>query len=99
MGPCGGLPAPAGRAVTLRWPLGLAVASGVPVLIVLSLGPVAALAGPPSVVVWAVAALIGMAMAVPFAELVCLFPDQTGGIAVMSAHVLRSHSRLLAVVV
>jgi amino acid transporter len=85
--------------VTLGWPLGLAVASGVPVLILLSLGPVAALAGPPSVVVWAVAALIGMVMAVPFAELVCLFPDQTGGIAVMSAHALRSHSRLLAVVV
>lgn len=83
----------------LGWQLGIAVASGVPVLILLSLGPVAALAGPPSVVVWALAALIGMAMAVPFAELVCLFPDQTGGIAVMSAHALRSHSRLLAIVV
>jgi amino acid transporter len=85
--------------VTLGWQLGVAVASGVPILILLSLGPVAALAGPPSVVVWALAALVGMVMAVPFAELVYLFPDQTGGIAVVSAHALRPHSRLLAVLV
>ena len=48
----------------MSWQLGMAVASGVPMLILLSLGPVAALAGPPSVVVWALAALIGLAMAV-----------------------------------
>jgi len=83
----------------VSWQLGIAVASGAPVLVLLSLGPVAALAGPPSVVVWALAALVGLAMAVPFAELVGLFPGQTGGIAVVAAHAFRPHSRFLAVVV
>jgi amino acid transporter len=83
----------------VSWQLGLAAASGVLVLILLSLGPVAALAGPPSVVVWAAAALIGLAMALPFAELVGLFPGQAGGIAVVTAHAFRPYSRLLGVIV
>jgi amino acid transporter len=77
----------------------MAVASGMPVLILLSLGPVAALAGPPSVVVWALSAVVGLAMALPFAELVGLFPGQTGGIAVVAGRALRPHSRILGAVV
>ena len=77
----------------------MAVASGVPILILLSLGPVAVLAGPPSIVVWALAALIGLAMALPLAELVGLFPGQAGGVAVVAAQALRPHSRILGVVV
>jgi amino acid transporter len=77
----------------------MAAASGVLILILLSLGPVAALVGPPSVAVWAVAALVGLAMALPFAELVGLFPGQAGGIAVVAAEVFRPYSRLLGVVV
>jgi amino acid transporter len=77
----------------------MAVASGMPILILLSLGPVAVLAGPPSVVVWAVASLVGLAMALPFAELVGLFSGQTGGIAVVTAHALRPRSRSLGVLV
>jgi len=83
----------------VTWQLGMAVASGVLILILLSLGPVAALAGPPSVVVWTLAALVGLAMALPFAELVGLFPGQAGGIAVVTAHALRPRSRVLSVVV
>lgn len=83
----------------VSWQLGMAAASGVPILILLSLGPVAVLAGPPSVVVWALAALIGLAMALPFAELVGLFPGQAGGIAVVTAHALRPRSRFLGVIV
>jgi amino acid transporter len=91
---------PGGRvedgAVTTGWRLGLAIASGVPVLVVLSLGPVAALAGPPAVAVWPLAALVGLVMAVALAELVCLYPDQTGGIGVATAHALRPHSPFVA---
>lgn len=82
----------------VSWQLGMAVASGMPILILLSLGPVAALAGPPSVVVWALSSLIGLAMAAAFAELVCLFPGQTGGVAVATAQALRPHSRSLGVI-
>lgn len=84
--------------MTTRWRLGLAIASGVPVLVLLSLGPVAALVGPPSVVIWPAAALVGLVMALCLAEMVCLCPDQTGGIGVASAHVLRPHSPLLAAI-
>jgi amino acid transporter len=77
----------------------MAVASGVPILILLSLGPVAVLAGPPSVLVWPLAALLGLAMALPFAELVGLFPGQAGGIAVVTARAFRSRSPLLGTVV
>ena len=82
--------------MTTGWRLGLAIAAGVPVLVVLSLGPVAALAGPPAVAVWPLAALVGLVMAGALAELVCLYPDQTGGIGVAAAHALRPHSPLVA---
>ena len=83
----------------VSWQLGVAVASGMPILILLSLGPVAALAGPPSLIVWAAAALIGLGMALPFAELVGLFPGQAGGIAVVTACALRPQRRSLGVIV
>jgi amino acid transporter len=82
--------------VTTGWRLGLAIASGVPVLIVLSLGPVAALAGPPSVAIWPLAALVGLVMALSLTELVCRYPDQSGGIGVAAGHVLRPFSPSVA---
>lgn len=81
---------------SLTWPLGMAIAAGVPALALISAGPVAALAGPPSVLVWALAGLAGVLMAVTFGELVSLFPGHTGGIAVAAAQALRSRSRPLA---
>ena len=77
----------------IPWQLGLSVAAGVPMLVLVSLGPVAGLVGPVSFVVWALSALIGLLMALVFAELVGLFPEQTGGIAVLSALALRRHGR------
>jgi amino acid transporter len=83
-------------ATPLRLPLGLALASGVPAFVLMSAGPVAVVAGPPSVLVWALSAGIGMLMTVPFAQLAARFPDQSGGVAVLAASALRSRSRFLA---
>lgn len=75
--------------------VGVALAGGIPALVLVSLGPIAGLAGPVAVAVWALAALIGALMTVCFAELVGLRPRQSGGIAVAAACVLRPHNPLL----
>jgi amino acid transporter len=82
--------------VKIRLPLGLSIASGVPVLVLVSVGPVAALAGPASIVVWSGAAVIGLLMAFAFAELSGSMPGVSGGIAALSAAVLGRRSRPLA---
>jgi amino acid transporter len=82
--------------VKIRLPLGLSIASGVPVLILVSVGPVAALAGPASIVIWSGSAVIGLLMAFAFAELSGSLPGVSGGIAALSAEVLGRRSRPLA---
>ena len=84
--------------MTIGTGLGLAVAAGVPVLVLVSVGPVAGLAGTPSVLVWALSATIGFLMAVAFADLAWSFPYHTGGIGVLAGRVLAPRSRTLALV-
>lgn len=80
--------------ITIR--LGGAVAAGVPVLVLVSMGPVAALTGTVSVAVWLVSAAVGFLMALLFAELAGTYPRVNGGPATLAAHVLRGRSRFLA---
>lgn len=84
----------AGATVSSR--LGAAIAAGVPVLVLVSMGPVAALTGPPSVAVWALSAVVGFFMALLFAELAASYPNVNGGVAVLAATVFRPHSRTVA---
>ena len=81
---------------TIGGRFGIAIAAGVPVLVLVSMGPVAALVGNASIVVWLVSALIGLVMAVIFAELAGGYPRVNGGVAVLAAEVLQPHSRALA---
>ena len=76
--------------------LGAAIAAGVPVLVLVSMGPVAALAGTPSVAVWLVSAFVGLLMALMFAELAGAHPNVNGGVATLAAAVLRPRSQALA---
>lgn len=84
--------------MTINVRLGLAVASGVPALVLVSMGPVAALAGTPSVLVWGLSALMGFLMALAFAELAAASPHLTGGIGILAARTLRDRHPALAVV-
>ncbi|MDR0345423.1 MAG: APC family permease [Nocardiopsaceae bacterium] len=77
--------------------LGLAITSGVPVLILVSMGPVAGLAGNSSVLVWTVSAVLGFFMAIAFASLAASLPHITGGIGTLAGRALAPHSRALAV--
>lgn len=80
----------------VRLPLALSIAAGVPVLVLVSVGPVAALTGPASIAVWSGSAVIGLLMAFAFAELSASMPNVSGGIAALSAEVLGRRSRPLA---
>jgi amino acid transporter len=82
------------RLVTISTRLGAAFDSGVPVLVLVSMGPVAALVGPPSVLVWAVSASVGLLMALIFADLASGYPRLNGGVAVLAARVLRRQPAL-----
>ena len=76
--------------------LGVAIASGVPVLVLVSMGSVAGLVGTPSVLVWAASAALGVYMVFVFGELAGAFPARTGGIGVLAGAVLAPRSRPLA---
>jgi amino acid transporter len=78
--------------------LGLAIASGVPVLVLVSMGPVAGLAGAASVLIWAVSAVLGFFMAIAFADLAASRPHVTGGIGTLAGSVLGQHSRSLGMI-
>ena len=80
----------------IGWPLGVAVASGAPAMVLVAAVPIAQLAGPPSVLVWGIAAVLGFVMAVVFAELASAFPDQGGGVAVLAAQMFGRKRRFLA---
>jgi amino acid transporter len=75
---------------------GCAIAMGVPALVLVSVGPVAAFAGPPSILAWAITGAIGLVMVLAFAELVGAFDRETGGISVAAARALRPHSPFVA---
>jgi amino acid transporter len=81
---------------TISGRFGVAIAAGVPVLVLVSMGPVAALVGNASIVVWLVSAVIGFLMALIFAELAGGYPRVNGGVAVLAAEVLQPRSRALA---
>ena len=80
------------------WPLGVALASGAPALVLVAAAPIALLVGPPSVVVWAASAVVGMLMAIVFAELAAVFPGQGGGVATLAAAAFKPRRPFLALV-
>lgn len=81
-----------GGRLTISARLGAAIAAGVPVLVLVSMGPVAAMTGAASVVVWGFSALVGFFMALAFAELASSYPSVNGGVAILAAEVIRPHS-------
>src|SRR3990170_4018928 len=70
----------------IRWSDAFWIASGVPALLVFSVGYIAVLTGPVSVAIWIVSILIGIAMAFVYAEMAGMFPEEAGGPPVFGAH-------------
>jgi amino acid transporter len=72
------------------------VASGVPPLVLFSIGGIAATIGTPSWVVWIVSVLMGYVQAHTYAEIAGLFPSKSGGASIYGAAAWVRYARVIA---
>ena len=73
---------PAGEHTLLRridWKQTFWIASGVPPLVLFSIGGIAATVGTPSYIVWTLSILMGFAQSFTYAEIAGMFPNKSGG--------------------
>lgn len=80
----------------IRWPDAVWIAAGVPALLVFSVGYIATLDGPISVIVWIVSVLVGIGMAFVYAELAGMFPAKSGGPPVFGAQAWKRYFKPIA---
>lgn len=81
---------------TLDWKGGFWIASGVPALVLFSIGTIAATIGAPSVLVWGVSIAFGLIQSFIWAEIAGLFPRKSGGASVYGAMAWVRYSKLVA---
>jgi len=81
---------------TIHWRDAFWIASGVPALLVFSVGYIAVLDGPVSVVIWLASVLIGLGMAFVYAEMAGMFPEKSGGPPVFGAQAWKRYVRPIA---
>jgi amino acid transporter len=72
------------------------VASGVPALVLFSIGGIAATVGTPSYVVWIVSVIFGFVQAFTYAEIAGLFPGKAGGASIYGAAAWVRYGKVLA---
>ena len=80
----------------IRWTDAFWIASGVPALLVFSVGYIAVLDGPVSVAIWFGSVFIGLAMAFVYAEMAGMFPEKSGGPPVFGAQAWKRYFRPIA---
>jgi amino acid transporter len=81
---------------TLNWTHAFWVASGVPALVLFSIGPVASTVGYPSWLAWTISIVFGFLQAFTYAEIAGLFPDKSGGASIYGAIAWVRYSKILA---
>jgi len=81
---------------TINWTGAFWVASGVPALVLFSIGSIAATIGTPSVLVWTVSVLLGLVQCFTYAEISGMFPQKSGGASVYGAMAWVRYSKFLA---
>lgn len=72
------------------------IASGVPALVLFSIGGIAGTTGNVAFAIWALSMLMGFLMSFTFAELAGLFPNKSGGASVYGAAAWVKYSKVLA---
>lgn len=80
----------------IGWPQAFWLASGVPALVLFSIGGIAATIGNPSWVIWILSVSFGFLQAFIYAEIAGLFPSKSGGASVYGAAAWVRYSRILA---
>jgi len=80
----------------LRWTDAFWIASGVPALLVFSIGFIALLVGPVSALIWILSVLIGLGLAFTYAEIAGMFPEKSGGPPVFGAQAWKRYFPAIA---
>jgi amino acid transporter len=80
----------------IDWTGAFWVASGVPALVLFSIGAIAATVGKPSWLVWALSIGFGFIQAFTYAEIAGLFPHKSGGASVYGAVAWVRYSKIIA---
>lgn len=80
----------------ISWKGAFWVASGVPALVLFSIGGVAATTGAVSWAIWAVSVLMGFLQAFTYAEIAGIFPNKSGGASVYGAIAWVRYSKIIA---
>lgn len=81
---------------SITWTGGFWIASGVPALVLFSIGSIAATVGTISPLIWTVSVLIGLMQSFVFAEIAGLFPRKSGGASVYGAMAWAPYSKFVA---
>jgi amino acid transporter len=80
----------------IDWKGAFWVASGVPALVLFSIGGIAGTVGIPAFAVWMVSMLFGFIQSFTYAEIAGLFPNKSGGASVYGAAAWLKYSRFIA---
>jgi amino acid transporter len=81
---------------TIGWSGAFWIASGVPALVLTSIGTIAATVGTPSVLVWTVSVIFGLIQSFIWAEIAGMYPRKAGGASVYGAMAWMPYSKLIA---
>ncbi|SFV32776.1 APC family permease [Hyphomicrobium facile] len=81
---------------TLDWKGAFWIASGVPALVLISIGGMGATAGKLAFLVWMISVLMGLIQSYSYAEIAGLFANKSGGAAVYGAAAWLRYSKLIA---
>ncbi|MBS0237507.1 MAG: APC family permease [Proteobacteria bacterium] len=93
----GELSAPSGQLVrAIDWRGAFWVASGVPALVLFSIGGIAGVAGKVAFLVWFASMIMGFIQSFTYAEIAGLFPNKSGGASVYGAAAWVRYSKLIA---
>ena len=80
----------------IGWQGAFWVASGVPALVLFSIGAIAATVGKPAWLVWAISIAFGFIQAFTYAEIAGLFPHKSGGASIYGAVAWVKYSKFVA---
>lgn len=81
---------------SIGWKGGFWIASGVPALVLFSIGSIAAGVGAISPLVWVISVSLALMQSFVFAEIAGLFPQKSGGTSVFGAMAWAPYSKLVA---
>ncbi|MBR2686312.1 MAG: APC family permease [Aquamicrobium sp.] len=81
---------------TIDWRGAFWVASGVPALVLFSIGGIAGTVGTPAYLIWTASIILGLIQSFTYAEIAGLFPSKSGGASVYGATAWLRYSKFIA---